>query len=128
MLVHNIAQHGNSPRSSPCILVPKADESLRFCFDFRKLNVVSKSDSFPLPRVDNCVDHVGAAKYVSKFDLLKGYYQVPLTELKSFVTPDGLYFSTFVSRFPPVTKCRSQVSKAYVSKAYAHRDTRPRKC
>jgi hypothetical protein len=76
MLVHDIAQHGNSPWSSPCILVPKADESLRFCFDFRKLNVVSKSDSFPLPRVDNCVDHVGAAKYVSKFDLLMGYYQV----------------------------------------------------
>ena len=30
------------------------------------------------PRVDDCIDQIGNAKYVSKFDLLKGYWQVPL--------------------------------------------------
>ncbi len=27
----------------------------------------------------DCVDHIGSARYVSKFDLVKGYWQVPLT-------------------------------------------------
>ena len=38
---------------------------------------------------------MGAAKYVTKLDLLKGYYQIPLTaraqEVSAFVTPSGLY-------------------------------------
>jgi len=45
--------------------------------------------------VDDCIDKIGHAKYVSKFDLLKGYWQVPLSrlaqELSAFVTPDGLF-------------------------------------
>src|SRR4029434_7966777 len=77
----------------PCILVGKPDGTYRFCTDYRKLNSVTKPDCFPLPRVDDCVDQVGAARYVSKFDLLKGYWQVPLTprarELSAFVTPDN---------------------------------------
>lgn len=37
------------------------------------------------------VDRVGSAKYVTKLDLLKGYWQVPLTrasEISTFATPD----------------------------------------
>ncbi|KAG7514240.1 hypothetical protein JOB18_028375 [Solea senegalensis] len=44
------------------------------------------------PRMEDCVDNVGNANYVSKLDLLKGYWQVPLTkrtsEISAFVTPD----------------------------------------
>lgn len=70
----------------------------RFCTDLRKMNSVTKADSFPLPRMDDCIDQVGSAKFVSKFDLLKGYWQVPLSEraqeISSFVTPSGLYSYT----------------------------------
>ena len=45
--------------------------------------------------MDDCIDHIGHAKYVSKFDLLKGFWQIPLTErakaVSAFVTPDGHY-------------------------------------
>ena len=41
------------------------------------------------------VDQVGAAEYISKCDLLKGYWQVPLSkrarENAVFITPSGLY-------------------------------------
>lgn len=61
----------------------------------RKLNAITKSDLFPIPRIDNCIDKIGHAKFVSKVDLLKGYWQVPLTEwakkLSAFVIPTGLY-------------------------------------
>ena len=32
-----------------------------------------------MPRMEDCVDRIGNAKFVSKLDLLKGYWQVPLT-------------------------------------------------
>ncbi|KAL0172150.1 hypothetical protein M9458_032461, partial [Cirrhinus mrigala] len=93
-LVRNgFAVASQSPWSSPCILVPKSDGSLRFCTDFRKVNSITKADSFPLPRVEDCVDRVGSSRYVTKLDLLKGYWQVPLTprasEISAFVTPDA---------------------------------------
>ena len=63
--------------------------------DFQKVNFLTKPDSYPLPRIEDCIDRVGQSKYVSTFDLLKGYWQVPLTErareISAFVTPDGLY-------------------------------------
>lgn len=58
----------------------KSDSSDRFSMDFRKVNGVTKPDCYPLPRIDDFVDHVGSATYVTKLDLLKGYWQVPLTQ------------------------------------------------
>ena len=56
---------------------------------------MTKSDSFPIPRVDDRIDRIGNAKYVTKFDLLKGFWKVPLPdrakEISAFVTPDGLF-------------------------------------
>ena len=71
--------------------MPK-DGTFRFCTDFRKLNAVTRADSYPLPRIEHCIDQVGKEKYVTTFDLLKSYWQIPLTERASaFVTPEGLY-------------------------------------
>ncbi|KAK3100143.1 hypothetical protein FSP39_015288 [Pinctada imbricata] len=95
MLENDIIEPSNSDWSSPCILVPKPDRTYRLCTDFRKVNSVTKTDSYPIPRIDDCIDKIGSAKFVSKFDLLKGYWQVPLTErareISAFATPDGLY-------------------------------------
>lgn len=92
-LAHNLAEPSYSSWSSPCILVSKPDNLYRFCTDYRKLNSLTKPDCYPLPRIDDCDDCVGSAEFVSKFNLLKGYWQVPLTsrakELSAFVTPDS---------------------------------------
>ena len=95
MLKNDIIEVSQSNWSSPCILVPKHDGEFRFCTDFRKVNDKTKSDSFPIPRIADCIDQIGNAKFVSTFDMLKGYWQVPLTqrarEISAFVTPSGLY-------------------------------------
>ena len=95
MLKNDIIEESQSNWSSPCILVPKHDSGFRFCTDFRKVNDKTKSDSFPIPRIADCIDQIGNAKLVSTFDMLKGYWQVPLTqrarEISAFVTPSGLY-------------------------------------
>lgn len=72
----------------------KPDSTSRPCTDYIKLNSVTESDLFPFPRMEDCVDQAGLAKYVSKFDLLKGYWQVPLSpvaqERSAFITPTDL--------------------------------------
>ena len=95
MLSNGIIEPSQSEWSSPCLLVAKGDGSYRFCTNFRKVNLVTKADSYPIPRVEDCIDKVGNSQVVSKFDLLKGYWQVPLTprarEIAAFVTPTGFY-------------------------------------
>ena len=65
------------------------------CTDYRKVNSVTKMDIFPIPRIDDCIDNIRHAKYVTKFDLLKGFWQIHMTcrakEISAFVSPDTLY-------------------------------------
>lgn len=95
LLNTGLANPSYSSWASPCILVAKPDKTYRFCTDYRKLNSITKPDSFPLPRMEDCVDSVGSAKFVTKIDLLKGYYQIALTpraqEISAFIIPPGLY-------------------------------------
>ena len=85
-----------SPYASPVVLVPKPDPGVfRLCCDYRKVNCVTVPDNHPLPRVDDIIDDLGRARYLSTVDLLQGYYQVPLTSraspISAFVTPSGLW-------------------------------------
>ncbi|TKS65422.1 Retrovirus-related Pol polyprotein from transposon opus [Collichthys lucidus] len=93
LVEHGLARPSCSPWSSPCLLAPKSDGTPRFCTDFRRVNAVTVPDSFPLPRMDDCIDSVGPAVCITKLDLLKGYWQVPLTQrasdISAFVTPDA---------------------------------------
>ena len=91
LLQNGLAVPSCSPWASPCLLVPKEGGQLRLCTDYRKLNAVTIPDSYPIPRIDDLVDSVGQSKYLSKVDLVKGYYQIKLTEkaqiISAFITP-----------------------------------------
>ena len=43
------------------------------CVDYRRLNNITKKDSYPLPLIDETFDKIGKARYFSKFDLAKGF-------------------------------------------------------
>ena len=95
MLEMGIIEESHSAWSSPIVLAPKPDGTERFCNDFRKVNEISKFDAYPMPRVDELIERLGPARFVSTLDLTKGYWQVPLTERAkektAFATPEGLY-------------------------------------
>ena len=55
----------SSPWASPIVLVRKKDGTLRFCIDYRKL--ISKTDNFPLPRIDDLLDQLDKSRYFSTF-------------------------------------------------------------
>lgn len=63
--------------------------------DFRLVNEIAKFDAYPMPRVDELLEKLGKAKFITRLDLTKGYWQVPLSakskEKTAFTTPDGLY-------------------------------------
>ena len=77
------------------VLLPKPDNSVRFCVDFRKLNSGTIPDSFPMARIDDLIDKVGHANFMTKLDLSRGYWQIPMDPdsipMTAFVTPHGLF-------------------------------------
>ena len=95
MLDSGIIVPSQSPWSAPIVPVTKKDGSLRLCVDFRRLNSVSKADAYPIPRVDELIDRLDKAKYLSVIDLTRGYWQIPLVktaqEKTAFSTPFGLF-------------------------------------
>jgi hypothetical protein len=74
----NVVDKTRSAWSSPVMMVPKSDGSIRFCIDFRGLNRKTIKDPYPLPRIDESLDKLGKAKWFSSFDLASGYWQMPL--------------------------------------------------
>ena len=59
--------------------------------DYRALNAVTKSDLYPLPRIDDLLDQLGEARFFSTLDLASGYWQIPVSqdaiEKTAFVVP-----------------------------------------
>lgn len=93
MLQTGVIEKANSPWCSNVTLVMKRDKSLRFCIDFRAVNALTKVDSYPIPRIDSCLNTLGKAKYFSTADLRSGYWQLELDESTrdktAFVTRRG---------------------------------------
>ena len=95
MLDAGIIERTTSEYASPIVVVPKSDGSVRVCSDMRMLNKKSKFDPYKMPRIDEILDKVGSAKYITTLDLTKGFYQIPLNEQSrdctSFVTAFGQF-------------------------------------
>ena len=92
-LDQGIITPSSSPWSSPVVLVRKPDGSLRLCVIYTGLNKVTTPDPYPIPRIDDLIDQLNIAKYLTKIDLSKGFLQIPLTAFrpgKTHQDTDGL--------------------------------------
>lgn len=80
MLDLGVVEPSSSAWSSPIILVDKQDGGQRFCVDFRKVNLVTKKDAYPLPKVTSILDRLRDARYLSALDIKSAYWQIGLEE------------------------------------------------
>ena len=92
------------------VLVRKNDGSLRFCLDYRDIISVTKSDTFPLPLIDDMLDQLGRLKFFSTLDLAAGYWQVQvrpdLRKKTAFITHQRLFeFSVMPFGLKPNPEC-----------------------
>eukprot|EP01125_Pyxidicula_operculata_P010429 TRINITY_DN342_c0_g1_i11.p1 TRINITY_DN342_c0_g1~~TRINITY_DN342_c0_g1_i11.p1 ORF type:complete len:911 (+),score=64.75 TRINITY_DN342_c0_g1_i11:1973-4705(+) len=88
----------SSDCASPIVVAPKpggGPNDLRFCVDYRDLNSKTIRDPYPLPRIDEIVDWLAGANYISELDLTSAFWQVPMDEnskkLSTFTWRTGLY-------------------------------------
>ena len=95
MLSKGFIESSDSPWASPIVLVTKKDGSTRFCIDYRRLNDVTRKDSFPLPRIDETIESLAGAEWFSTLDLASGYWQVNVAQedraKTAFATRKGLF-------------------------------------
>ena len=62
------------------VLVQKKDGGLCFCIVFWHLNVHTKKDSYPLPRMQEALESLVSAGYCSCLDLKSGFWQIKMDE------------------------------------------------
>ncbi|CAM9196294.1 unnamed protein product, partial [Heterosigma akashiwo] len=100
MIDLGVIRPSKSPYAACTVLIKKSDGSYRCCIDYRRLNQITVRDSFPLPLINDLITRVGQARYFTKLDLYKGYYQTPMhqddIENTAFNTPFGLYEFTMM--------------------------------
>lgn len=68
--------------------------------DYKPLNKITERDNYPMPLVDDCIEHLGGKSFFSVIDLKSGYHHVKMhpdsIKYTLFVTPDGQYEYLFM--------------------------------
>ena len=80
MLKMGIVRCSRAPWASPLLLVPKDDGSFRPCGDYRRLNLVTEADKYPLPHIHDFTSDLRGVKIFSQVILVHGYHQIPVRE------------------------------------------------
>lgn len=77
------------------MLIRRLDNTVRWCTDYRSLNLATIKDLFPVPLVDDCLDTLSGSLWFSKLDANLAYWQVSIKEedrkKTAFITKYGLF-------------------------------------
>ena len=95
LLDNGFIRVSNLPAAAPVIFAKKPGGGLRFCVDYRRSNEISRKNSYPIPRIDETLRPIVAAKYISKVDVISAFYRICVKDgdewKTAFNTRFGLY-------------------------------------
>ena len=77
LIDNNLVVKSKSPWAFPLVPIKKKDGSIRICVDYRKLNEVTLHDSYPLPKIQECLDALQGMKWFSTIDATSGFFTGP---------------------------------------------------
>ena len=88
-----------SALSSPIVPVRKrGTNAIRLYIDYRRLNSITRPDPFQMPMIHDLLDNVAGETRLTKVDMNKGFYQVPLDkdsqDMTAFCSPLGKFAFT----------------------------------
>lgn len=76
-------------------MVRKKNGDIRLCIDYRKLNLQTVKDAYPLPNLEESLSALAGSKWFSVLNLKSSYYQIEMDEADkaktAFVTPMGFW-------------------------------------
>ena len=85
----------NSLVASPVLFVKKPGGGLRFYMDYRKLNLVSQKDRYPLPLINKTLRMIAQARQVSKVNVISTFHRIRMRIgdkwMTAFMTRLGSY-------------------------------------
>ena len=95
MLENNLIRPSNSPYAQNILIVRKPGKEPRICLDPRPINKVTRSDPYPMPRIDEIFGSLNGSVAFSLLDAASGFFQVPLAEehrhLAAFRCEQGIF-------------------------------------
>lgn len=95
MLDKEVIEPSPSEWASPVVFARKKDGTMRFCVDYRRLNAMTVPESYPIPRMDECLDSLGEAEIFSSLDCNWGYWQLSFSKADIDKTTFTSHYGTY---------------------------------
>ena len=95
MLRAGVIEPAQSEWAPPVVLVPKPDGSFRFCVDYRRMDTIPLRDTYPLPRMDECIQSLEYAPVFTTLDCNSGYWKIPVAPLDRDMTTFTCHAGTY---------------------------------
>ena len=112
-LRHDVIEPANSPWSFNLVAAKKKGGKIRWCIDWRRLNQITKKDTFPMPSVQDTISRLAGSRIYSGVDMAGAFHCIDVDprdrEKTAFATPFGSFQQKrlgFGVTNGPATYCR----------------------
>ena len=88
-LAKDFISPSKAPFASPILFAAKANDQLRMCVNYRKLNAITRRNSYPIPLIEETLARVIDCKHIFKLDIIAAFNKLRMN-------PDSEDFTTFI--------------------------------
>ena len=94
-VLERVPDDEDSGYGSPAFIIPKADKTVRFVTDFRKVNATVNRKPYPIPRINDTLQSMEGFQWATTLDLSMGYWTVELDPTTKNMTTITTEFGKF---------------------------------